>query len=166
VWRSFQAVLVTLPALWASWISALRDIAPHSALTPFSIMLRLAFTDAVSWLLPIALFALIARRAKLTHRAAHFVVTNNWSSVIFIAATALTAPFDVLGPDFDSLAALVSALVLVISLVMYFRMLHVTLDAPYEVSIPIYALLIFASLFGIYALYGALGLTHSAPSPG
>jgi hypothetical protein len=166
VWRSFQAVLVALPALWVTWISALRDIAPNTALTPTSIMLRLAFADAVAWLLPIALFALIARPAKLTHRAAHFVVTNNWSSVIFIAATALTAPFDVLGPDFDSLAALASALVLVISLVMYFRMLHVTLDAPYEVSIPICALLIFASLFGIYALYGTLGLTNSALSPG
>jgi hypothetical protein len=166
VWRSFQAVLVALPMLWATWISALRDIEPNSTLTPGSIMLRLAFADAAAWLLPIALFALIARPAKLTHRAAHFVVTNNWSSVIFIAATALTVPFDVLGPDIDSLAALVSAAVLLISLVMYFRMLHVTLDAPYEVSIPVYAVMIFASLFGIYALYGALGLTYSAASPG
>jgi hypothetical protein len=166
VWRSFQAVLVALPALWITWISALRDTAPHSALTPASIMVRLAFADAVSWLLPIALFALIARPAKLTHRAAHFIVTNNWSSVIFIAATALTVPFDLLGPDFESLAGFASALVLLVSLVMYFRMLHVTLDAPYEVSIPIYAALIFASLLGIYALYGALGLTYTAPSSG
>jgi hypothetical protein len=166
VWRSFQAMLVALPALWATWISALRDIAPHSPLPPFSIMLRLAFADGVAWLLPIALFSLLARPAKLTHRAAHFIVTNNWSSVIFIAATALTVPFDVLGPEFDSLSAFVSGLVLIISLVMYFRMLHVTLDAPYEVSIPIYAALVLASMLGIYALYSALGLTYSAPSPG
>jgi hypothetical protein len=165
VWRSFQAMLVALPFLWATWISALRGIEPNSTLTPVSIMLRLAFADAVSWLLPIALFALLARPAKLTHRAAHFIVTNNWSSVIFIAATALTVPFDILGPDFDSLAALVSAMVLVISLVMYFRMLHVTLDAPYEVSIPVCAVMILASLFGIYGLYGVLGLTYAA-SPG
>jgi hypothetical protein len=166
VWRSFQAVLVALPALWITWISALRDIAPHSTLSPASIMARLVFADAISWLVPLALFALIARPAKLTHRAAHFIVVNNWSSVIFITATALTVPFDLLGPDFGSLAALASALVLLISLVMYFRMLHVTLDAPYEVSIPVYAALIFASLFGIYALYGALGLTYATPSSG
>jgi hypothetical protein len=166
VGRSFQAVLVALPALWVTWISALRDIAPHSALSPAAIMLRLAFADAVSWLLPIALFALIARPAKLTHRAGHFILTNNWSSVIFIAATALTVPFDLLGPEFGSLAAMVSALVLLISLVMYFRMIHVTLGAPYEVSIPVYAALVFASLFGIYWLYGALGLTYATPSPG
>ena len=30
VWRSFQAVLVSLPLLWVTWISALRDIAPNS----------------------------------------------------------------------------------------------------------------------------------------
>ncbi len=102
VWRSFQAVLVSLPMLWATWISALRDIEPNTALTPASIMLRLAFADAVAWLLPIALFALIARPAKLTHRAAHFIVTNNWGSVIFIAITALIVPFDLLGPDFAS----------------------------------------------------------------
>jgi hypothetical protein len=166
VWRSFQAVLVSLPALWVTWISALRDIAPNSTLTPVSIMLRLAFADAVAWLLPIALFALIARPAKLTHRAAQFIVTNNWGSAIFIAITALTVPFDLLGSDFEGLATSVSALALLVSLVMYFRMLHLTLDAPYEVSIPVYALMILASLFGIYALYGALGLTYSASSPG
>jgi hypothetical protein len=165
VWRSFQALLVALPMLWATWISALRGIEPHSALTPGSIMLRLAFVDAAAWVLPIALFALIARPAKLTHRAAHFIVTNNWSSVIFIAATALTVPFELLGPDFEGLSALVSLIILLISLVMYFRMLHVTLDAPYEVSVPVCAVMILASLFGVYALYGALGLTHAA-SPG
>ncbi len=164
VWRSFQAVLVSLPLLWATWISALRDIEPNTALTPISIMLRLAFADAVAWLLPIALFALIARPFKLTHRAAHFIVTNNWGSVIFIAITALTVPFDLLGPNFEGLAASVSALALLVSLVLYFRMLHVTLDAPFQVSAPIYVLMILASLFGIYALYGALGLTYAAPS--
>lgn len=166
VWRSFQAVLVSLPMLWATWISALRDIEPHSTLTPASIMLRLAFADGVAWVLPIALFSLIARPAKLTRRAAHFVVTNNWGSVIFIAITALTVPFDLLGPDYDGLAAMTSALALVVSLVFYFRMLHVTLDSPYEVSIPVCALMILASLFGIYALYGALGLTFAAPPSG
>jgi hypothetical protein len=166
VWRSFQAMLVSLPMLWATWISALRVIEPHSTLTPMSIMLRLAFADAVAWLLPIALFALIARPAKLTRRAAHFIVTNNWGAVFFAAITALTVPFDLLGPDYDSLAAIASALALLVSLVLYFRMIHVTLDAPYEVSIPVYAALILASLFGIYALYGALGLTFSTPSSG
>jgi hypothetical protein len=164
VWRSFQAILVALPFLWATWISALRGIEPHSALTPVSIMLRLVFVDAAAWLLPIALFALIARPAKLTRRAAHFIVTNNWSSVIFTAATALAVPFDFLGPGFDSLAALVSAIIFVVSLAMYFRMLHVTLDAPLEVSIPVSAVMILASLFGIYWLYGALGLTNAASS--
>jgi hypothetical protein len=164
VWRSFQAMLVALPFLWATWISALRGIEPNSTLTPFSIMLRLAFADAVSWLLPIALFALIARPAKLTHRAAQFIVTNNWGSVIFIAITALTVPFDLLGPDLEGLATSVSALALLVSLVMYFRMLHVTLDAPSQVSVPVYVLMILASLFGIYALYGALGLTYAASS--
>ena len=164
VWRSFQAVLVSMPLLWATWISALRDIEPNSTLTPVSIMLRLAFADAAAWLLPIALFALIARPFKLSHRAAHFIVTNNWGSVIFIAITALTVPFDLLGPDIEGLAASVSALALLVSLVMYFRMLHVTLDAPYQVSVPVYALMVLASLFGIYALYGALGLTYAAPS--
>ena len=166
VWRSFQAVLVSLPMLWATWISALRDIEPHSTLTPASIMLRLAFADGVAWVLPIALFSLIARPAKLTRRAAHFVVTNNWGLVIFIAITALTVPFDLLGPDYDGLAAMTSALALVVSLAFYFRMLHVTLDSPYEVSIPVCALMILASLFGIYALYGALGLTFAAPPSG
>ena len=166
VWRSFQAVLVSLPMLWATWISALRDIAPNSSLTPVSIMLRLVFADAIAWLLPIALFALIARPAKLTRRAGHFIVTNNWGSVIFIAITALTVPFDLLGSDYAGLAATVSALALLVSLVLYFRMLHVTLDAPYEVSVPVYAALILASLFGIYALYGALGLTFSTPASG
>ncbi len=165
VWRSFQAVLVSLPMLWATWISALRDIEPNMALTPTSIMLRLAFVDAVAWLLPIALFAMIARPAKLAHRAAHFIVTNNWGSMIFITITALTVPFDLLGPDFAGLATSVSALALLVSLVLYFRMLHVTLDAPYEVTIPVYAVMILVSLFGIYALYGALGLTY-APSSG
>jgi hypothetical protein len=32
------------------------------------------------------------------------------------------------------------------------------------VSVPVYVLMILASLFGIYALYGALGLTYAAPS--
>ena len=165
VWRSFQAVLVSLPLLWVTWISALREILLNCSLSPASIMLRLIFIDAVAWLLPIALFALIARPAKLTHRAAHFIVTNNWGSVIFIAITALTVPIDLMGPDYASLAALVSAMALMVSLVLYFRMLHVTLDAPYEVSIPVYAVMILASLFGIYALYGALGLTY-VPSSG
>jgi hypothetical protein len=164
VWRSFQAALVALPMLWVTWISALRGIEADSALTPASIMVRLVFIDAVAWVLPIALFALIAQALKLTRRAAHFIVANNWGSVIFIAITAMTVPFDLLGPDYDGLATTASLLALLISLVLYFRMLHVTLDAPYEVSIPVYAAMILASLFGIYALHGALGLTLAGSS--
>ena len=166
VWRSFLGALVALPALWITWITALRGIAPHSPLPPASIMARLVFADAVAWMLPVAVFALIARPLKLTHRAAQFIVTNNWSGVVFTAIAALTVPFDLLGPDFGPLAAAVSALVLIVSLVMYFRMLHVTLDAPNELSIPVYLLMIFASFFGVYTLNRALGLLQTAASLG
>jgi hypothetical protein len=68
LWRSFTAILWTLPALavgWASWRLYYLSVMPTGTTVGIGFFGKLLAVDLVSWLLPIVLIAVLSRPARL-----------------------------------------------------------------------------------------------------
>jgi hypothetical protein len=165
-WRSFQAILLALPGLVLSWFSHARDLSGLVPLSSGAIVFRSALVETAAWFIPIIIFSLLAKPFGVSARFTHFVVANNWLSVFFSYAVLLLAPFDLLGPGFDELALIVALLILLLSLVMFFRVTHIALGSAWQTSSAMFLIVILVSLPLIFSIEGALGISYPAQPPG
>lgn len=83
-WRSFAAILYSLPALFFMWVVSAR--VPDYVPADRSMAGRIAF-DAVFdigvWLVLIAVLVLLLGQFGYTRRLTHFVVARNWTTLLF-----------------------------------------------------------------------------------
>lgn len=94
LWRSFTAILWTLPALavgWASWRLYYLSVMPTGTTVGIGFFGKLLAVDLVSWLLPIVLIAVLSRPLGFSVLVVPVIVTTNWLQVPLTYAMAVPA---------------------------------------------------------------------------
>ena len=83
-WNSFWAIAVAFPVFLFWWATELGEygIAAIELSDRLSIVLRLAISDLVSWVLPLFLLVPVVRLAGCSDRFVAIVVGSNWGSAL------------------------------------------------------------------------------------
>lgn len=165
-WRSFGAILFTLPALFFTWVAAGRDlILEGSDLQMWQIMLRKAPVDIASWVLPILIYPFVLNLLGRKNRYSHLVIALNWSGLVLNYAIAGLIFIGFLLPKTGSLS-MVLALVTFAMLIVLIGMLVQVVKISLSSSIWLAAIFVVAEIVIFYPLiYGAedlLGLHVAA----
>ncbi|MQW88913.1 hypothetical protein [Sinorhizobium saheli] len=127
LWRSFTAMLWSLPALavgWASWRLYYLSAMPSGTTVGFGFFVELMITDLAGWLLPIALTAILARPLGFSIFVVPVIVTTNWLQVPLAYAMAVPAAMLLLVPGSADLVALLWLLLIFANAALLFRLLR------------------------------------------
>jgi hypothetical protein len=148
-WRSFAAIVYSLPALIFTWA-----IGAHSPDHPgvlFSPVLRFVvdgLRDLGLWIAIAAIAIMALRTFGLEGRTAHFIVTRNWTTLLFnyIAALALI-PTWLFGPQ-STLAAILQLATFAFFVFGYVRITRMSLN----VNVMIAAAIVLAEITLVLAV--------------
>lgn len=158
-WNSFFAIVVALPALVVSWVSTANALGGDDFGSRLSVVVRLGVTDVMSWLLPIALLAAVARPLGIVHRFAPYVVATNWASALFVWMMLPPTLVDLFWPAAGEATSLVLLLVFLATLVLAWRVTNVALGMGAVVASLVFGGMFAASLGVLLSLQSVFGLS-------
>ncbi len=167
-WNSFFAIAVSLPALIAGWVSFAQTLAPDQSAfgDRLSILLRLAMVDLGTWVVPLALFALVARPAGLSDRFAHYVISTNWGSALIVWLTLPPTLMRMFFPASGDYAKVIATCLFIVSLVLTWRLTDSALSRGTVTATGVFAAMLVVSLVVLYVLQASLGLGTFDPATG
>lgn len=86
-WRSFAAIVWTLPAMFFAWVFDARDLIIEGVeLSMVRIVVYSAIIELLLWFLPVLVLAFILRPLGLAQRYSHLIIARNWLSVPIVYA--------------------------------------------------------------------------------
>lgn len=159
-WTSFFAIVIALPAMFASWVSLANGMAALDPEGPdrLSLIVRLAIVDLSSWILPLVALALVASRAGIGDRYVHYVVASNWATAIVVWIMLPPSILRFFMPDSPDLAALVSLGLFILTLVFSWRLTNIAIGKGAAVATGVFAAMVAMSLFVLFGMQDLLGL--------
>ncbi len=159
-WNSFFAIVVALPAMLASWVPLAGElsVADASFGLRLSMLVRLAVVDVGAWVLPLVALAAVADYAGIRHRFVHYVVASNWGSAIFAWMTLPVSLIRLVFPGSGDLAAGLSLIVFIATLVLYWRLTNAALEKGAGTASAVFGGMLVASLLTLFALQDILGV--------
>ncbi len=162
-WNSFFAIVVAGPAMLASWVPLAGELSGAGAGfgMRLSMLVRLAIVDVGAWVLPLVGLAAVAGYAGLRARFVHFVVASNWASAIFVWMTLPVSLLRIVAPAASDLAASMSLVVFLVTLVLYWRLTDAALEKGPGTASAVFGGMLAASIFTLLALQGLLGVSPS-----
>jgi hypothetical protein len=157
-WNSFFAIVVALPAMLASWVPLASELAGEGASfgARLSLVARLALVDVGAWVLPLAALAAVVSYAGPRDRFVHYVVATNWGSAIFAWMTLPVSLIRLFMPGAGEVAAGLSLLVFVATLVLLWRLTDAALEKGAAVASAVFTAMLVASLVTLFALQDLL----------
>ena len=157
-WASFFAIVVALPAMLAGWVPLAGDVAGADAGfgLRLSLLVRLGLADLGAWVLPLAALAAVAPYAGIRHRFVHYVVATNWGSAIFAWMTLPVSLVRLFVPGTGDIAASLSLVVFIATLVLYWRLTDAALEKGAAVASAVFAFMLVASILTMFALQDIL----------
>lgn len=163
-WNSFFAVVVALPVLLVDWVPRANDLAyvGDGLGTRLGIVARLATADIATWLVPLVLFALVARAAGLRDRLVPFVVTVNWGSALLIWFMLPAYLVRLVSPDSTGLSDTLGLAIALASLVLLWRLTNVAIARGPAMASAVFAAMLVASFVVMFATLELLGVGPSA----
>lgn len=156
-WNSFFAIVVAAPALIVGWVG-IANTTGETAGSRFELLLKLAFVDIGTWVLPLLALAAIAPRAGLGGRFVHYVVASNWASAIIAWVMLPGALIRLLFPAADQASGLVSLLLFFVSLIFSWRMTNQAIGKGAAMATAVFAGMFVASLIVLFALQKLIGV--------
>lgn len=157
-WNSFVAIGVAAPAMIVGWVG-FANTAGETAASRFELLLRLAFVDIGTWILPVLVLAIIAPRAGIGGRFVHYVVASNWASAIIAWLMLPGALMRLLFPAADQASGLVSLVLFFISLVFSWRMTNQAIAKGAAMATAVFAGMFVVSLIVLFALQWLVGVS-------
>ncbi len=127
LWRSFAAILWSLPAMavtWASWRLYYLSAMPTGTTVGAGIFLKLLIVDLASWLVPILLIVILSRPLGFAALVVPVIVTTNWLSVPLSYAMAVPAAILLLAREAQQATAFLWLIVFFASVALLFRLLR------------------------------------------
>jgi hypothetical protein len=164
-WQSFYAMAVAIPPLFAGWVAYAADLArgDDEAGLRLSLVIRTAAVDMISWVLPILVLGLLAKRIGISRRFAPYVIASNWGTALiawlFVPVT-LVRLFLPVSPE---VMALFSLLLFGLSIVFSYRLTQVALQRPHTFTLPFYITLFIGTILITVALQHLFGVDYLAP---
>lgn len=155
-WNSFVAIVVAAPALIVGWVGIANT--GETAASRFELLLKLAFVDIGTWVLPLLALAAVAPRAGLGARFVHYVVASNWAAAIIAWLMLPGALIRLIFPAADQASGLVSLLLFLVSLVFSWRMTNVAIGKGAAMATAVFAGMFAVSLIVLFALQKLLGI--------
>ncbi len=159
-WDSFWALPLSLPPLILGWTLTADNVASATGIdaSRLSIILRLAIVDLVNWLLPLVVLALAAKRIGIAKRFVPYVVASNWASVIIVWFGLPVVLLSMLSQDAQSLGAILSLCIFVISMVLFWQLTSVALEKDTSTTATVYIGVLIVSLLVVIILPAMLGV--------
>lgn len=166
-WNSFFAIVVALPPLVVSWVGTTNGLADTSAELggKLSIVIRLALIDVSTWLVPLALLAVVARRAGIADRFIHIVVAGNWGTALITWLMLPGALSTLLWPAASDVSAVLSLVLFGLAMALSWRLTNIAVGKGPAVATAVFVGMFLASLLVLVVLQQALGLAVTAQSP-
>ncbi|MEO1379367.1 MAG: hypothetical protein AAFU69_03300 [Pseudomonadota bacterium] len=122
-WRSFQAIIVALPATFFTWVIFGQDlIAEGVVASVFSLVGRQAVIDIILWLLPIIILAIAMPQLGLGKNNTGLIIARNWLSAIVAYLVAAIALLYMVAPEeANGFIALLFLATIMVSIWMFLR---------------------------------------------
>jgi hypothetical protein len=159
-WNSFFAIVVAAPALIVGWVGIANEIGdPDAFVGRLGMLIRLAAVDIGSWVLPLVVLALVARRAGIGGRFVHYVVASNWASAITAWLMLPSALIRLFVPPTSELAVAVSLLLFALSMALTWRMTNAVIGRGPAIGSAVFGGMFMASLAVLFGLQALLGIT-------
>lgn len=160
-WRSFEAILLALPAMFFTWVVFSQQLLAGGVIgNTFSLMARQAGVDLLLWVLPIILLALIMPWLGVGRNFTPLIIARNWLSLIIVYLVAAMTMVDLLmAPSADGFIGLLFLATLILSIWMFLRVSLAALPAHRAIAYGIVMLEVVLVFTVADLLSGALGLT-------
>ncbi len=161
-WNSFFAIVLVVPVFAVDWVAATNELAlaTDGLGTRGTIVLRLAIADLTTWLVPIAVLAIVAGPLGIGDRFVHYVIASNWAAVLLNWLLLPISLIDLAGiEEYDTVLALVLIVLLVVALVLYWRLINAVLQKGAWAATLLFAGMLFAEMFVFYSVRGFLGVS-------
>jgi hypothetical protein len=165
-WRSLQAVLVALPVLVLSWANYAHELTASVPISTGQAAWRIGLTDICAWFLPLIAFALAVRRLRLSDRFVHYFVATNWASAVLIYLMLPVIALQAIAPQWSEANTLASLIYFGLSLVLTFRLTHVTLNQNWQVTLAVFLAMLLVSFIIIFGMQDLLGIAQPPASSG
>lgn len=162
-WTSFFAILIALPAMTVGWVTLANELAfqGDGIGSRLSIVLRLATIDVLAWIIPLAVFALLAKPAGIASRFVHFVVASNWGSAIYVWIMLPPSLIRLFWPDAGESVTAFSLGLFFFTMVLAWRLTNAVLDKGPAFATGVFTAMFLVSLFVLFTLQGVFGLVQS-----
>ena len=160
-WRSFQAILVSLPAMFFTWVIFGKDLLAEGVVGGIgSVVTRQAIIDMVLWLLPLVVLALALPPLGLGKNYTGLVIARNWLSVIVAYLVAAISLLYMLAPVAANLLfALLFLILLLASIWMFLRITMAALPENHGIAYAAVAIEVLVVFTLADVLSSLLGLT-------
>jgi hypothetical protein len=157
-WNSFFAIVIALPALIVGWVGIANGNpeAASSFAMRFSLIIRFFLADIGAWILPLALFAAVARPAGVGDRFVHYVVATNWASALFAWLMLPPSLLRLFMPGTEDLTVLVALVLFLVTLVLSWRLTVVAIAKGPAIGSAVFFAMLVASIVVLFALQSAL----------
>ncbi len=162
-WTSFFAIVIALPAMTVGWVTLANELAfqGDGIGSRLSIVLRLATIDVLAWIIPLAVFALLAKPAGIASRLVHFVVASNWGSAIYVWIMLPPSLIRLFWPDAGEGVTAFSLGLFFFTMVLAWRLTNAVLDKGPAFATGVFTAMFLVSLFVLFTLQGVFGLVQS-----
>lgn len=165
-WRSFGAILYTLPAFVVSWISYRQTYlgATEGSETGPGFFAMLAVIDLANWIVPVIAVGLLAGLLGIASDYGRWVIATNWLSVPVAYALALPVGLGLLLPGFAPVGVLVSLVFFGFAIALLYRVSRLSLSGNGTVAFAIVLGVVVLSFMLTGALQNALGIAVPSAS--
>ena len=158
-WRSFYAILISLPPMLIGWveIAARLTDGDETALRLINTV-KLATIDMIVWLLPLLIIGFLSRSLGLERRFSTYVVATNWATALFAWIYAPLSFLNLLLPDLSPVFAGIGFGLFLATLALSYRLTRTALQRPHSFAAPFFISVILGSIMLTIILQGLTGL--------
>ncbi|SIQ69245.1 hypothetical protein SAMN05880582_10342 [Rhizobium sp. RU20A] len=161
VWRSFSAIVWSLPALaigWASFRLSYLSGFPAGTSVGASFFVKLLIVDILSWIGPLVIIAILSRPLGFSDMIAPLIVASNWFSLPALYLGAVPIALNLIAPQMAGFASFLMLVVLFGSIFALFRIVRSICGEQTLLAVALTTLFILPAVIIAQFLQHAFGL--------
>lgn len=161
VWRSFYAIVWSLPALaigWASFRLSFLAAFPAGTSVGAGFFVKLLIIDVMSWVGPLLIIAILSKPLGFSDMIGPLIVASNWFSLPALYFGAVPIALELILPGSIGIASFLMLVVLLASIFALFRIIRAITGDQTLLAIALTTLFILPAVIIAQLLQHAFGL--------